>query len=263
MVTDADYNAIADDVYSVDSKKTSRPYQIGDTVASGKYKILKAEDNPDNGMQAMAVVPIKDGKEDRSHIVIAYAGTNSSDIRDIDTDIQSVVFGDDQYLCTHEEPDSFKVVKSQLSTAKAFSDYIRTRYPNAAISYTGHSLGGYLALITAAHAKQPATVFNAPSSVNNLSKEAIDFVKANKGLYHSYRINNDYIGNLGTYFGDDELGISRWVDGKAGIGRHSLAAYRFNSKGQVIDRKGHPAAAQSPALATLSSKLTDYRLLKK
>ncbi|HEL2665252.1 TPA: hypothetical protein TUV12_001304, partial [Streptococcus equi subsp. zooepidemicus] len=126
MVTDADYNAIADDVYSVDSKKTSRPYQIGDTVASGKYKILKAEDNPDNGMQAMAVVPIKDGKEDRSHIVIAYAGTNSSDIRDIDTDIQSVVFGDDQYLCTHEEPDSFKVVKSQLSTAKAFSDYIRT-----------------------------------------------------------------------------------------------------------------------------------------
>ncbi|HGK7340019.1 TPA: hypothetical protein ACJ510_000779, partial [Streptococcus equi subsp. zooepidemicus] len=127
MVTDADYNAIADDVYSVDSKKTSRPYQIGDTVASGKYKILKAEDNPDNGMQAMAVVPIKDGKEDRSHIVIAYAGTNSSDIRDIDTDIQSVVFGDDQYLCTHEEPDSFKVVKSQLSTAKAFSDYIRTR----------------------------------------------------------------------------------------------------------------------------------------
>ncbi|HEK9407039.1 TPA: hypothetical protein SVI66_001544, partial [Streptococcus equi subsp. equi] len=202
-------------------------------------------------------------KEDRSHIVIAYAGTNSSDIRDIDTDIQSVVFGDDQYLCTHEEPDSFKVVKSQLSTAKAFSDYIRTSYPNAAISYTGHSLGGYLALITAAHAKQPATVFNAPSSVNNLSKEAIDFVKANKGLYHSYRINNDYIGNLGTYLGDDELGISRWVDGKAGIGRHSLAAYRFNSKGQVIDRKGHPAAAQAPALATLRSRLTDYRRLKK
>ncbi|HEL0560471.1 TPA: hypothetical protein TUR69_000655 [Streptococcus equi subsp. zooepidemicus] len=265
IVTDKNYNDIADGVYKVDAGKVIRPWRNGKTFkTNGKdYRVLKAEDNPDNGMQAMAVAPIKDGKEDRSHIVIAYAGTNSSDIRDIDTDIQSVVFGDDQYLCTHEEPDSFKVVKSQLSTAKAFSDYIRTSYPNAAISYTGHSLGGYLALITAAHAKQPATVFNAPSSVNNLSKEAIDFVKANKGLYHSYRINNDYIGNLGTYFGDDELGISRWVDGKAGIGRHSLAAYRFNSKGQIVDRKGHPAAAQAPALATLSSRLTDYRQLKK
>ncbi|WOK46561.1 hypothetical protein RIM73_05255 [Streptococcus equi subsp. equi] len=263
MMIDRDYKNISEDVYKVDSGKERDPIQEGYPVANGKYRVLEAEDNPDNGMQAMAVVPIKDGKEDRSHIVIAYAGTNSSDIRDIDTDIQSVVFGDDQYLCTHEEPDSFKVVKSQLSTAKAFSDYIRTSYPNAAISYTGHSLGGYLALITAVHAKQPATVFNAPSSVNNLSKEAIDFVKANKGLYHSYRINNDYIGNLGTYLGDDELGISRWVDGKAGIGRHSLAAYRFNSKGQVIDRKGHPAAAQAPALATLRSRLTDYRRLKK
>ncbi|HEL1555825.1 TPA: hypothetical protein TVG29_001988, partial [Streptococcus equi subsp. zooepidemicus] len=263
MMIDRDYKNISEDVYKVDSDKERDPIQEGYPVANGKYRVLEAEDNPDNGMQAMAVVPIKDGKEDRSHIVIAYAGTNSSDIRDIDTDIQSVVFGDDQYLCTHEGPDSFKVVKSQLSTAKAFSDHIRTRYPNAAISYTGHSLGGYLALITAAHAKQPATVFNAPSSVNNLSKEAIDFVKANKGLYHSYRINNDYIGNLGTYFGDDELGISRWVDGETGIGRHSLAAYRFNSKGQVIDRKGHPAAAQAPALATLRSRLTDYRRLKK
>ncbi|NBK67121.1 hypothetical protein GBL85_06970, partial [Streptococcus equi] len=191
MMIDRDYKNISEDVYKVDSGKERDPIQEGYPVANGKYRVLEAEDNPDNGMQAMAVVPIKDGKEDRSHIVIAYAGTNSSDIRDIDTDIQSVVFGDDQYLCTHEEPDSFKVVKSQLSTAKAFSDYIRTSYPNAAISYTGHSLGGYLALITAAHAKQPATVFNAPSSVNNLSKEAIDFVKANKGLYHSYRINND------------------------------------------------------------------------
>ncbi|MDI5947982.1 hypothetical protein QLT81_10175, partial [Streptococcus equi subsp. zooepidemicus] len=189
--TDEQYRWLSEQSYWVDSKKNDKDYtpKEGKTYPVnpkdellGDYKVLKAEDNPDNGMQAMAVVPIKDGKEDRSHIVIAYAGTNSSDIRDIDTDIQSVVFGDDQYLCTHEEPDSFKVVKSQLSTAKAFSDYIRIRYPNAAISYTGHSLGGYLALITAAHAKQPATVFNAPSSVNNLSKEAIDFVKANKGL---------------------------------------------------------------------------------
>ncbi|MGS6681151.1 hypothetical protein ACVHRL_05730, partial [Streptococcus equi subsp. zooepidemicus] len=107
MTTDKEYSQFAKRVYDVDSKKKKVPLKKGDSIFNEKYRVLKAEDNPDNGMQAMAVAPIKDGKEDRSHIVIAYAGTNSSDIRDIDTDIQSVVFGDDQYLCTHEGPDSF------------------------------------------------------------------------------------------------------------------------------------------------------------
>ncbi|HEK9097280.1 hypothetical protein RIM63_04895 [Streptococcus equi subsp. zooepidemicus] len=72
MVTDADYNAIADDVYSVDSKKTSRPYQIGDTLASGKCKILKAEDTSNSGMQARTVGAIKGGEVGKSHIMIIY-----------------------------------------------------------------------------------------------------------------------------------------------------------------------------------------------
>lgn len=72
MVTDADYNAISDDVYSVDSKKTSRPYQIGDTLASGKYKILKAEDTPNSGMQVRTVGAIKGGEVGKSHIMIVY-----------------------------------------------------------------------------------------------------------------------------------------------------------------------------------------------
>ena len=58
MVTDADYNTIADDVYSVDSQKTSKPYQVGDTVANGKFQVIQVEDNQANGMQAMAVAPV-------------------------------------------------------------------------------------------------------------------------------------------------------------------------------------------------------------
>ncbi|HEK9686622.1 TPA: hypothetical protein SU887_002103, partial [Streptococcus equi subsp. equi] len=101
MITDKNYNWLAGKVYDVDANKVTISVRKNTDILNRYVKILKAEDTPDNGMQAMAVVPIKDGKEDRSHIVIAYAGTNSSDIRDIDTDIQSVVFGDDQYLCTH------------------------------------------------------------------------------------------------------------------------------------------------------------------
>ncbi|HEL0571257.1 TPA: hypothetical protein TUW61_001878, partial [Streptococcus equi subsp. zooepidemicus] len=80
--TDEQYRWLSEQSYWVDSKKNDKDYtpKEGKTYPVnpkdellGDYKVLKAEDNPDNGMQAMAVVPIKDGKEDRSHIVIAYA----------------------------------------------------------------------------------------------------------------------------------------------------------------------------------------------
>ncbi|HEL0238300.1 TPA: hypothetical protein TUF52_000282 [Streptococcus equi subsp. zooepidemicus] len=53
MTTDKECNSIPKEVYRVDSSKVDNPIKDRDTLASGKYKILKAEDNPDNGMQAM------------------------------------------------------------------------------------------------------------------------------------------------------------------------------------------------------------------
>lgn len=57
------------------------------------YKILKVEDNITNGIQAMAVAPVKNNIVDTSEIVIAYAGTNPGDGLDIHTDYQTVVVG--------------------------------------------------------------------------------------------------------------------------------------------------------------------------
>ncbi|MFB1052021.1 hypothetical protein [Paraliobacillus sp. JSM ZJ581] len=45
-------------------------------INENKFIILKTEDNTDNGMQAMAVAPVKNDRVDKSEIVIAYAGTN-------------------------------------------------------------------------------------------------------------------------------------------------------------------------------------------
>ena len=48
-------------------------------------------------MQAMAVAPVdKNGNVDYSHVVIAYAGTNKDDIKDIETDLQSLGLGRDK-----------------------------------------------------------------------------------------------------------------------------------------------------------------------
>ncbi|TFI74513.1 hypothetical protein [Carnobacterium divergens] len=52
-----------------------------------KFEVLKIKEN---GMQAMAVASIKNGKPDTSQVVIAYAGTNVDDRLDILTDTQIV-----------------------------------------------------------------------------------------------------------------------------------------------------------------------------
>src|SRR5699024_1928502 len=65
------------------------------------YIVLKTENNTSNGMQAMAVAPVKDGTKDEadtSEVVIAYAGTNFGDITDINTDLQNVIIGNEEKL---------------------------------------------------------------------------------------------------------------------------------------------------------------------
>ncbi|HEL0655263.1 TPA: hypothetical protein TUW49_000524 [Streptococcus equi subsp. zooepidemicus] len=61
MFTEQEYNYLSDQVYEVDKKKNSTPWEEGDELTKfGKfYKVLKAEDNPDNGMQAR--VPKRNG----------------------------------------------------------------------------------------------------------------------------------------------------------------------------------------------------------
>ncbi|MFP9227257.1 hypothetical protein RIM63_08635 [Streptococcus equi subsp. zooepidemicus] len=74
IVTDKNYNDIADGVYKVDAGKVIRPWRNGKTFkTNGKdYRVLKTEDNPDNGMQAIAVAPIKGSEVGKSHVMIVY-----------------------------------------------------------------------------------------------------------------------------------------------------------------------------------------------
>ncbi|HEL0019204.1 TPA: hypothetical protein TT575_000118 [Streptococcus equi subsp. zooepidemicus] len=41
-----------------------------------QFYVFEAENNPDNGMQAMVVGAIKGGEVGKSHIMIVYAGIN-------------------------------------------------------------------------------------------------------------------------------------------------------------------------------------------
>lgn len=142
------------------------------------YQILKTSDNTSNGMQAMAVAPIKNGEADTSEIVIAYAGTNFSDRLDLYTDFQTVGLGNKESLYELKQvskktiPIPIPVANSQIITAEKFAEDIQIDYPNAEVTTTGHSLGEYLALYVSAEKGWANVGFNGPDPYDVLSPEA-------------------------------------------------------------------------------------------
>ncbi|MFB1052281.1 hypothetical protein [Paraliobacillus sp. JSM ZJ581] len=192
MVTNEEYKILSNISYWIDSNRNDVPFapeQEGVLNSkdlkglSKNCKILKVEDNTDNGMQAMAVAPVKDGEADTSEVVIAYAGTNFDDELDVLTDVQTVVLGSKVLipegqqldLSKHDQldelgiPKSIKYVEGQVMTAQTFLEDIEKDYPNADITTTGHSLGEYIALYISAENGWKNVGFNGPDPYKILS----------------------------------------------------------------------------------------------
>ena len=256
-MTDRDYNKISNEVYNIDKLKVKKGnIEKGDKILEGKYKVLSIEDNQNNGMQAMAVAPVNDrGEVDTRRIVIAYAGTNFSDSNDRNTDFQNVIMGLPVVTIKNYFFNIPEVELNQIETAVYFAKKIKEKYPKSIIDPTGHSLGGYLAMVVAIRNRWTATVFNAPDPSNMLSEKEIEWARANPHLLVNYRNYRDVIGN----FGGNPLGIARYVN--MGLADddvfipsnpvefykylvniptqyHALATWRFDKDGNLINIKG-------------------------
>ena len=209
-MSERNYHEISNYVYKIDKKKEGAEIEENTNILNNKFKILKIEDNKDNGMQAMAVAPINEnGEVDKRRIIISYAGTNFSDHKDRMTDLQNVIFKIPSVTVVFNpffrKPEA---TESQVVTAIKFADEVQKEYPNADIDGTGHSLGGYLMLIVAIKKGLPATVFNAPDPSDILSEKEKAIARENSHVLVNYRNYRDIIGN----FGGDPLGIARYVD---------------------------------------------------
>jgi len=228
-ITDKDSFKLSDNVYD--------NVMVDELVGEDKFKVLAVENNINNGMKAMAVAPVdENGNVDKSKIIIAYAGTG--DLNDVRVDRDEVVFG-------------FEHPGSQIATSEKFAKKMRQEYPNSVFNFTGHSLGGYLAVHNAAENKSQATVFNAPDASNSMNKDQIDFVLNNPGLIKNYRHPKDIIGN----YGGDKLGIAIYVDSDTngygiplisnvfdiGFKYHAIKSWRerFDKDGNLIDKNGN------------------------
>ena len=222
--TDEQYRWLSEQSYWVDTNKGDKDYtpKEGKTYpinpkdkSLGQYQVLAAEDNTSNGMQAMAVAPLdKNGKPDLSHIVVAYAGTNSSDLKDIQTDIQSIGLGSNKLHTTEEtllSPKSSWIANenpanhvrkttittdSQFQTALTFAKEVEKRYPKAKVSTTGHSLGESIAMLVALKQGYNNVGFNGLDTHNLLSKEEIEYMRKHPEQFRNYRHRYDVIGNI-------------------------------------------------------------------
>ncbi|WP_228274777.1 hypothetical protein [Streptococcus equi] len=76
MISDKDYNKLSEKVYDVDANKVTIPVRKNTDILNRYVKVLEAEDNPGNGMQARVVGAIKGGEVGKNYIVIVYDGIN-------------------------------------------------------------------------------------------------------------------------------------------------------------------------------------------
>ena len=216
--TITDYNSFSQKVYNVDPKMGAK-YSVGDSMhkkskISQRYKILDISRDgtygpshkygATNGMQAMTVAPVdKKGKVDYGHITIAYAGTNTGDIKDILTDVENVINGSKDYV-------GLSVKQSQFTTADGYMKYIKNKYgqkvPNTKISVTGHSLGGSLALAVGGKHHLRTVAFNGPFPTHNLTSAQISYIKRHPELFADYLNTEDFIGNYNNNWGDKVRG---------------------------------------------------------
>ncbi|MEB3024401.1 MULTISPECIES: hypothetical protein, partial [unclassified Parvimonas] len=134
-ITDYDYNKISQEVYNVrkDKKGVDIVEKEGEFKKSNnRFKVLEVLDH-ENGMQAMAVAPIINGKVDTKHIVIAYAGTD--EWNDIETDAQMIGFGNTETLNTSFGSGRYSETHdAQSKTALEFADKIKAEYPDSIIT---------------------------------------------------------------------------------------------------------------------------------
>ncbi|MGT2888678.1 hypothetical protein ACVR0B_08945 [Streptococcus didelphis] len=218
--------------------KKEIPLEQGDKILKKSYQVLVTENNTNNGMQAMAVAPIVNGKPDTSRIVIAYAGTNDKDRNDINTDIQSVIAGARKLQKPRNE-----VADGQVETALDFAKDIKKKYPDASISTTGHSLGEYLAMIISAENHWPNTGFNGPDAWNNLSPQAKKWILANSEKFKNFRNCEDIIGFINGNQMKTGISIDMGIDGdysKASkvvqeyFKHHAITQWKFDENGNII-----------------------------
>ncbi|EGO8095318.1 lipase [Enterococcus faecalis] len=241
--TDKNYQDLSDKVYLLDPKHQEYDPDLKEGTiqkfGGAKFQILKIKENSKtDGLQAMAVAPLDEkGHVDTSQVVIAYAGTNVADLRDLETDLRTI--GGVYHKSTFSNFLLSLTLRQtrylgQLESAIEFAQEVKQDYGHAEISTTGHSLGEYLALYIAAENQWKNVGFNGPDPYEILSPEARKWLEENPTMLTNYRNRGDVIGNL---MGNDtgaEIKISMEMGLTNPLEYHEIDKWQFDKDGRLI-----------------------------
>lgn len=242
MLSDEQNRFISDIVYDLDHKKSNKGLKAEDILKYnekndklGSFKILKVEDNQENGMQAMAVAPIgADGQPDYSQIIITYAGTNADDGRDTTTDVQMIGYGNTDRMAYVDSNNRGKVVESQAVSALRFAEEVRKQFRNSQITTTGHSLGEALAIFVALKNGWDNMGSHGPDIHNMITPEELAYMRAHPEQFRNYRGNYDYIGGVTGNATVTGIHLAYGF----GMYTHNLTYLQFNQLQQIIHGNG-------------------------
>ncbi len=241
-ITDKNYKDLSKKVYQLDPKHSDynpnlKEWAIRD-FGGTEFQILKIKENSKiDGLQAMAVAPLDEkGHVDTSQVVIAYAGTNVADRKDLETDLRTIGgFFDKTASPGFSFTPSQARISGQLTSAIEFAQEVKQDYGHAEISTTGHSLGEYLALYIAAENQWKNVGFNGPDPYEILSPEARKWLKENPTMLTNYRNRGDnLIGNLMGNGTGAEIKISMEMGLTSLLEYHDLNKWQFDKEGRLI-----------------------------
>ncbi|MGV6977234.1 cytoplasmic protein [Bacillus toyonensis] len=278
IATDEDYFELSSNVYDDDSLHKGAEIKGVD----GKKWVVVESINADcqkvkNGLEAIAVVPKKDYKENATHydyIILAFRGTEPNQLADFETDIDQITFG----IKTHSKvitPSNSQTIKPDSETSfdtglKWAKNDIVAKYNPSSLHTTGHSKGGAEADLIAAELDCYATTWAAPNPYRILSPEAKK--RVDKGEMENkatdYTHENDPIGNH-TQFGAPLIGKQYTVrqnDTKQGLftrltmDGHGRDTFRgtFHSNGSpLLKLEPEDIIRQAQKIQLLSNRLSD------
>ncbi|PRD04709.1 cytoplasmic protein [Bacillus sp. MYb56] len=278
IATDEDYFELSDQVYDDEVLKKGKEIKGVD----GKIWVVIESIDADcqkvkNGLEAIAVVPKKDYKENATHyddIILAFRGTEPTQLADFVTDIDQITFGikiNSKVITASNsqtiKPDSETSFDTGLKWAK---NDIVAKYTPSSLHTTGHSKGGAEAGLIAAELDCYTTTYAAPNPYGLLSPEAKKRVNEgkmeNKGTDYTHE--NDKIGNH-TQFGAPLIGKQytlRQNDTKEGfltrltMEGHGRDTFRgsFHSNGSpILKLEPEDIIRQAKKIQTLSNRLSE------
>lgn len=228
------------------------------------YKVIEPIEDPETGLHGYVLQNEKNDDD----IVISFEGTQKDEgatqlIRDGKEDINSIIFGDSDYIKAESKPQKYrgsptqdalltsgqakiedgkfiKINKNQFTVADPIVTKQVQKYGAENITFIGHSLGGALSEYFAVKHDSHAITFAAPDIYNILTDKQKQ--KVNNGDFQDNIISYAYPDDLVSSYNHRVIGSTYYLSDpnedelKQSLKNHSLKNY---TKKSLFDKDGY------------------------